>query len=175
MENIPGGWSLSREVVEVREEASGQRSRKLRMRLFTPQLAWIKPIKQRCQQVGAGGRPLGRWEAETAAKSHLGHALLMGISIFRWRRSPFLGWSRFAGDWAPPEDLRRLEVWLDLLKPMVHSDGWSESGREREMMERGEEIFLRQLFFCIINLTNKYVITHIKWNNLINILCPFLT
>ena len=60
MENIPGGWSLSRKVVEVREEASGQGSRKLRMRLFTPQLVWIGPVKQRCQQVGAGGRPLGR-------------------------------------------------------------------------------------------------------------------
>ena len=83
--------------------------------------------------------------------------------IFRRRRSLFLGWSRFAGDWAPPEDLHRLEVWPDLLKPVVHSDGWSESGRERDDGERRKFFFFKTtFFFFIINLTNKYVITDIK-------------
>ena len=96
--------------------------------------------------------------------------------VFRRCRSPFLGWSRFAGDWASPEDLHRLEVWPDLLKPVVHSDDWSESGRERDDGERRRNFFKTTFnILCKRNLKNKYVITHIKWNNLINILCPFLT
>ena len=170
MENISGGWSLSREVVEVHEEAFGQGSRKLRMRLFMPQLAWIGPVKQRCQQVRGGGRPLGRWEAETAARAHLGHAFRTGISglpttpvtvsglewVRRWLGSAW-GPSSVGGV-AGSVEAGGAQWWLEWIG------------------ERGEEIFLRQLFFlCIMNLTNKYVITQIKWNNLINILCPFLT